>query len=94
MDARDTEEMEPDEYEIEAILKHRTRKQKQGKKTVSKKQYLVRFKGYSPSEDKWIDEAQLKETANKLVSDYEANVDEEEKPRKKKSKKKTNSKKK
>lgn len=84
MEARDLEELEPDEYEIEKIINHRTRKQKQGNKMVSKKQYLVRFKGYLPEEDKWIDEVELKETANKLVSDYQAKVEEEPGPKKKK----------
>jgi hypothetical protein len=92
MDPRDWDEMEPDEYEIEAIVSHRTRQQKQGKKTVRKKQYLVRFKGYSPDEDKWIDEQQLKETANKLVSDYEANLDEEEKPKRQTGRRRTSKK--
>jgi hypothetical protein len=74
MDLRDMEELEQDEYEVEAIIGHRTRKNK-GKK---QNQYKVRFRGYGPDEDKWIDARELRKTANELVEQYEQDLDEEE----------------
>ena len=51
-----------EEYEIEAILKHRSRKR--GRKTV--REYLIRWIGYGPSEDSWEPEENLKSSQEAL----------------------------
>jgi hypothetical protein len=52
------------EWEVEMILKHCTFGQ------WKKKQYLVRWKGYSPAHDSWVISKDLH--ANNLVSEFEA----------------------
>src|SRR6267142_1683051 len=49
-----------EEWEIEKILGHRTYRKK--------KQYLIRWKGYAPAHDSWIDESGLH--APELLADY------------------------
>jgi len=50
------------EWEVEQIIGHWT--------YCRKKQYLVRWKGYAPAHDSWIDESDLH--APELLSDYRA----------------------
>jgi hypothetical protein len=45
-----------EEYEVEAILGHRLT----GRKDGNRRQYLVRWKGYDPSEDTWVSELDLR----------------------------------
>jgi hypothetical protein len=45
-----------EEYEVEAILGHRLTSRKDG----NQRQYLVRWKGYDPSEDTWVSEWDLR----------------------------------
>jgi hypothetical protein len=54
-----------EEYEVEAILGHRLAKRKDG----NRREYLVRWKGYEPSEDSWITELALR-NAPKLKREY------------------------
>jgi len=49
-----------EEWEIEKILRHRTYRKK--------KQYLIRWKGYTPAHDSWINESGLH--APELLADY------------------------
>lgn len=47
-------------YEVEEILAERKR--------ARGKEYLVRWKGYSPSHDSWVKESDLR--ANELLAEY------------------------
>jgi len=52
------------EWEVEQIIGHQTYRRK--------KQYLVRWKGYTPAHDSWIDESDLH--TPDLLSDYRATL--------------------
>jgi hypothetical protein len=54
-----------EEYEVEAILGHRLT----GRKDGNRRQYLVRWKGYNPSEDTWVSEWDLR-NAPKVKREY------------------------
>jgi hypothetical protein len=54
-----------EEYEVKAILGHRLAKRKSG----NRREYLVRWKGYDPSEDTWVSEWDLRNTP-KLKREY------------------------
>jgi hypothetical protein len=54
-----------DEYEVEAILGHRVTKRKDG----NRRMYLVRWRGFDPSEDSWISEYNLR-NAPELRCEY------------------------
>jgi hypothetical protein len=85
-DLRDSEVLDEDEFEVERILDHRDRvvlKQRlekgsgKGKKKKRKmrekltvREYLVRFTGYYPEDDLWINGDELWETAKETVYNY------------------------
>ena len=50
------------EWEVETIIKERNYGAKK------KKQYLVRWKGYSPAHDSWVDHNDM--NANELIKDF------------------------
>jgi len=54
-----------EEYEIEALLNHRIRKNRTGTKI----EYLVRWKDYGPTEDSWETELNL-ENAKEMIEEY------------------------
>lgn len=79
MDVREREAVDDDEYEVEAIIAHKDEK---GARKKDIRSYKVRFKGYSPTADLWIEENDLRSSAAELVDAYElALQDEEEKQR-------------
>jgi hypothetical protein len=45
-----------EEYEVEAILGHRLTKRKDG----NRRMYLVRWRGFDPSEDSWVSDYSLR----------------------------------
>jgi hypothetical protein len=45
-----------EEYEVEAILGHRLTKRKDG----NRRMYLIRWKGFEPSEDSWVSDYSLR----------------------------------
>ena len=49
-----------EEYEVESILKERTRRARMDKKNVASNEYLVKWKGYTEEYNEWIKEADLK----------------------------------
>ena len=53
------------EYEVERILEHRARR--------SGVQYLIRWKGYDPSEDSWLPESDLR-NAPEVLNAYKRSV--------------------
>jgi hypothetical protein len=52
------------EYDVEQILDHRDKKD--GRKTA--KEYLIKWKGYSPEHNTWETEENVKKTAHKCSS--------------------------
>lgn len=54
-----------EEYEVEAILGHRISSRKRGNQRF----YLVRWKGYEPTEDSWVSEYALR-NAPELKREY------------------------
>lgn len=69
---REVQHLEEDEYVVEKIVDHRDVKRKVGKKKkkVEIREYLVRFAGFNPTYDEWIEEEELLQTAAKTVTDY------------------------
>ena len=53
-----------EEYEIEAILAHRGKGQRQ--------QYLVQWKGYPSSENQWLPDKELRRNALDLLNEYKS----------------------
>ena len=62
------DEVEP-EYEVESILRHRTGRGGRGR------QFLVRWRGYGPEHDLWLNEGELR-NASQVLTDYLATVKE------------------
>jgi hypothetical protein len=54
-----------EEYEVEAILGH----QLSGRKDGNRRMYLIRWKGFDPSEDSWVSEFELR-NAPELKREY------------------------
>jgi hypothetical protein len=54
-----------EEYEVEAILGH----QLSGRKDGNRRMYLIRWRGYDPSEDSWVSEFELR-NAPELKREY------------------------
>ena len=46
-------------FEVHSILDHRISRVRRGMHTVSEKQFLVRWVGYGPAEDRWVREENL-----------------------------------
>ena len=67
-----------EEFEIEIILdmketSRRTKKTKHsGKKRQVVRKYLVRWKGYGPEYDEWIDEQELQRNCKRLIKEFHA----------------------
>ncbi|GLB45827.1 putative retrotransposable element tf2 155 kda protein type 1-like [Lyophyllum shimeji] len=56
-----------EEYEVEAILGHRIDSRKKDNRRI----YLIRWKGYDPTEDSWVSEYDLR-NAPALKHEYHA----------------------
>lgn len=52
------------EYDVESIIKH---------KNVKGVEYLVRWKGYGPDEDSWLEESELK-NCPKILNSYKRSI--------------------
>jgi hypothetical protein len=66
------EDDEDDEFEVEKIIGHRTKEVKQGKRKGDIfREFLVRWKGFSPEADTWEPEEGLRNTARDSVEKYE-----------------------
>jgi hypothetical protein len=64
------EEPAPEEdgsYEVESLIKKK--RIVRGRKYVL--QYLVRWKGYGPEHDEWIDRSELQRNATKILAEFE-----------------------
>jgi len=74
VDAGEVEDLDADEYEIDRIISHKdavvTRGKGKRKRQVSERQYLVHFKGYDDSENRWCSEDELLDTASVLLDNY------------------------
>jgi hypothetical protein len=80
--ARDLEALEPDEFIVEKILSHEDRKgcisreNAKKKKWDSHRYYKVRWLGYSPEHDSFVEEDELLATAKQVVSEYLTSIGE------------------
>ena len=59
-----------EEYEVEAILNHKTQRLRSGQKN----QYLIRWQGYGPTEDSWELEKDLA-NAKDILDEYKRRHD-------------------
>jgi hypothetical protein len=76
-------EQREEEYELEKIVEHVEYED-------GDRDYRVRFAGFGPTEDIWIPEHELLETAAELVSEYQEKQQKEEKEKLKGGKKSAN----
>ena len=54
----DTVERE-EEYEVDTVIRHRTRMVKKGRRKEKRREFLIHWKGYSRNDASWVDEKDL-----------------------------------
>ena len=62
----DADELQPDEYIVDELLKHRMRR--------GQRQYLVRWRGYARSKSTWEPRSELQRRCAELLTAYDAHV--------------------